>query len=66
MSFPVRGGVSFRAYVKESLLRPEMSEEPEKNDYRSAEGDDEEEEENEVLPQGFSYVGGAVTDDKEV
>ena len=66
MSFPVRGGVSFRAYVKESLLRPEMSEEPEKNDYRGAEGDDEEEEENEVLPQGFSYVGGAVTDDEEV
>lgn len=61
-SFPAKTAAGFRAYVREGLLRPESSEEPEEAE-RDTEW--EEEEQPETLPQGFSYVAGVTTDEEE-
>lgn len=66
MSFPVGSSEGVRAYVKEGLVRPDLIEEPDEVDYGNLEWDEDEEEESaEVLPQGFSFVSGTLTDEDE-
>ncbi len=66
-SFPPKESDGFRAYVREGLVRREGSEPPEEEaPYEQGwTGDDEGDEEAESLPQGFSYVGGAATEEEE-
>lgn len=66
-SFPAKEADGFRAYVRDGLLRDEAVEPPEEEITYDAgwSGDEEGEEESERLPQGFSFVGGAATEEEE-
>ena len=62
-SFLTREPKGFRAHLREGLLRPERTEEAKEGE-RDTEWE-EEEEPAEALPQGFSFVGGAIPDEEE-
>lgn len=65
-SFPPKESDGFRSYVREGLVRAGAREEPAEGEYESGGWEEEEEtEETETLPQGFSYVGGAATEEEE-
>ncbi len=62
LSFPAKAMEGFRPHVREGLLRPENEEAEEVEPEPEWE---EEDEPRETLPQGFSFVGGAVPEEEE-
>ncbi|MBI2858747.1 MAG: tetratricopeptide repeat protein [Chloroflexi bacterium] len=63
LSFPTKATEGYRPHVREALLRADTEEADEME--REPGFEEEEEEEHEALPQGFSFVAGAVPEEEE-